>query len=158
DIDAAAASAIAKEVVDAGGRGESFDLDVRDQARIDAVTHDVLDRYEIDVLVNNAGHWVRIPTDFADSRPTDWEALYQVNLRHVFAITQAVLPGMLERRSGAIVNVSSIEGLRGYPVDPVYGAFKAALVQFTRSLGVQVAPGGVRVNGIGPDVTNTVQS
>jgi NAD(P)-dependent dehydrogenase (short-subunit alcohol dehydrogenase family) len=63
---------------------------------------------------------------------------------------------MIERRSGNIINVSSVEGARGYPQDPVYGAFKAAVIQFTRSLGVQVGDLGIRVNGIAPDLTETL--
>ncbi|MBL7499764.1 SDR family oxidoreductase [Frankia sp. CNm7] len=158
DVDTEAAHLVVKEITDRGGSAEAHDLDVRDAGRVDAVVGEVLARHRVDVLVNNAGHWVRIPRDFADSRPDDWEALYRVNLWHVFALTHAFLPAMIDRGSGVIVNVASIEGLRGYPVDPVYGAFKAGLVQFTRSLGVQVAPKGVRVNAIGPDVTNTAQS
>jgi NAD(P)-dependent dehydrogenase (short-subunit alcohol dehydrogenase family) len=64
---------------------------------------------------------------------------------------------MIERHAGAIVNVSSVEGLRGYPEDPVYAAFKAAVIHFTRSLAVQVGGDGVRVNAIGPDVTESLQ-
>jgi NAD(P)-dependent dehydrogenase (short-subunit alcohol dehydrogenase family) len=76
----------------------------------------------------------------------------------VLRVTHAFLPSMVERRSGTVVNVSSVEGLRGYPPDPVYGAFKAAVVHFTRCLGVQVAGKGVKVNGIAPDLTQSQQS
>ena len=64
---------------------------------------------------------------------------------------------MLEQRSGSIVNVSSVEGIRGYPPDPVYGAYKAAVIHFTRCLALDVAGRGVRVNAIAPDVTQTKQ-
>ncbi len=111
----------------------------------------------IDVLVNNVGHYLRPSRDFADTEPTFWEELYRVNFGHVLSVTHAFLPAMIEQRSGSIVNVSSVEGLRGYPPDPVYGALKAAVVQFTRCLAVQVGIHGVRVNGIGPDVTETLQ-
>jgi NAD(P)-dependent dehydrogenase (short-subunit alcohol dehydrogenase family) len=56
-----------------------------------------------------------------------------------------------------VVNVSSVEGLRAYPPDPIYGAYKAALLHFTRSLAMEVAPAGVRVNAVAPDVTQTPQ-
>jgi 2-hydroxycyclohexanecarboxyl-CoA dehydrogenase len=72
-------------------------------------------------------------------------------------VTHAFVPSMLERSSGTIVNVSSVEGMRGYPPDSVYGAFKAAVVHFTRCLGVELAGKGVKVNGIAPDATQTVQ-
>jgi NAD(P)-dependent dehydrogenase (short-subunit alcohol dehydrogenase family) len=64
---------------------------------------------------------------------------------------------MLERGGGSIINVSSVEGLRGYPPDPVYGAYKAAVIHFTRCLALDVAGRGVRVNAIAPDVTQTPQ-
>jgi NAD(P)-dependent dehydrogenase (short-subunit alcohol dehydrogenase family) len=83
--------------------------------------------------------------------------LYRVNFLHVLLVTHAFLPSMTARGRGSIVNVSSVEGMRGYPVEPVYGALKAAVIQFTRSLAVQVGHQGVRVNAIGPDVTESVQ-
>jgi len=107
--------------------------------------------------VNNAGHWVRGVRGFLDEDPELAEQLHQINFVQVVRMTQAFLPGMLERGRGAIVNVSSVEGLRGYPPGIVYGAYKAAVVQVTRSLGVQLGNAGVRVNGIGPDVTDSIQ-
>ncbi len=96
--------------------------------------------------------------DLVSGGPDHWQALYEINLLHVFRVTHAFLPSMLEQRSGSIINVSSIEGVRGYPQDPVYSAFKAAVLHFTRSLGVDVAGRGVKVNAIAPDLTNSVQS
>ena len=118
----------------------------------------VLERHgRVDALVNNVGHWLRHPGNFVDTDPHLWDELYRINLHHVFLVTQAFLPAMIDRRAGAIVNVSSVEGLRGYPEDPVYAAFKAAVIHFTRSLAVQVGRDGVRVNAIGPDVTESLQ-
>ncbi|OBK31590.1 oxidoreductase [Mycobacterium asiaticum] len=132
--------------------------DVRDSEQVSALAQTVLARYgRVDVLVNNVGDWVRHPGGFAGTDPQLWDELYRVNLHHVFLVTRAFLPTMIEQRSGAIVNVSSVEGLRGYPEDPVYAAFKAAVIQFTRSLAVQVGRDGVRVNAIGPDVTESLQ-
>ena len=111
----------------------------------------------LDVLVNNVGHWVSVD-EFSASEEEHWQALYEVNVLHVYRMTRAFLPGMIEQHRGAIVNVSSNEGSRGYPPDPVYSACKAAVIQFTKSLGVDVARHGVRVNGIGPDMTQTAQS
>jgi len=109
-----------------------------------------------DVLVNNVGHYLR-PTAFSDSDRDHWAALHDVNLLHVFACSRAFLPAMIERGEGSIINVSSVEGLRGYPADPVYGAYKAAVAHFTRCLALEVAPHGVRVNAIAPDVTQSLQ-
>jgi NAD(P)-dependent dehydrogenase (short-subunit alcohol dehydrogenase family) len=75
----------------------------------------------------------------------------------VFAVTRAFLNPMTERGSGAIVNVHSVEGMRGFPGEPVYAAMKAAAAHFTTSLAVAVGRSGVRVNGIGPDLTQSPQ-
>lgn len=157
DIDASRVEAVVAEVAAAGGRAEALVADVREAADVEGMAAHVEATHErIDVLVNNVGHWVRV-VDFVDSDPALWNELYRVNLGHVFAVTHRFLPGMIAAGDGAIVNVSSIEGVRGYPPDPVYAAFKAAVVQFTRSLAVQVGRNGVRVNGIAPDVTDSIQ-
>src|SRR4029079_17237361 len=110
----------------------------------------------VDVLVNNAGHWLRV-LPFHLSEPAHGDELFAVNLRHVFLVTRALLPNMLERRHGVVVNVSSIEGVRAYPPDPVYAAAKAAVNHFTTSMAAAYGRKGVRVVGIAPDITNTAQ-
>ncbi|ORW97737.1 oxidoreductase [Mycobacterium sp. IEC1808] len=158
DIDAGLAERVVDEIAASGGSGLAAVTDVRDQDQVSALARTVLDRYgRADVLVNNVGHWLRHPGSFVDTDPCLWDDLYRINLHHVFLVTHAFLPAMIEQRAGAIVNVSSVEGLRGYPEDPVYAAFKAAVIHFTRSLAVQVGRDGVRVNAIGPDVTESLQ-
>jgi NAD(P)-dependent dehydrogenase (short-subunit alcohol dehydrogenase family) len=158
DIDEPLARRTADEITGSGGSALTVVTDVRDGDQVAELARSVLDRYgRVDVLVNNVGHWVRHPGSFATTDPELWDELYRVNLHHVFLVTRAFLPAMLERQAGAIVNVSSVEGLRGYPEDPVYAAFKAAVIHFTRSLAVQVGRDGVRVNAIGPDVTESLQ-
>ncbi|MGA7054241.1 MAG: SDR family oxidoreductase [Mycobacterium sp.] len=158
DIDAELAHQTADEISTAGGSALAIVTDVRDVDQVAALARSVLDRFDrVDVLVNNVGHWLRHPGNFVDTDPQLWDDLYQVNLHHVFLVTHAFLPSMIRQRAGAIVNVSSVEGLRGYPEDPIYAAFKAAVIHFTRSLAVQVGRDGVRVNAIGPDVTESLQ-
>nr|WP_205878074.1 SDR family NAD(P)-dependent oxidoreductase [Mycobacterium gordonae] len=158
DIDDERAQRTADEIASSGGTARAVATDVRDEEQVAALAATVRDRYGgIDVLVNNVGHWVRHPGSFAGTDPDLWDELYRVNLHHVLLVTRAFLPMMIAQRAGAIVNVSSVEGLRGYPEDPVYAAFKAAVIQFTRSLAVQVGGDGVRVNAIGPDVTESLQ-
>ncbi|BBY00788.1 SDR family NAD(P)-dependent oxidoreductase [Mycobacterium seoulense] len=158
DVDAALAARTVDDIAESGGSAVAVVSDVRDAAAVDDLARSVLDRYgRVDVLVNNVGHWLRHPGEFVDTDPRFWDELYRINLHHVFLVTHAFLPAMVARRAGAIVNVSSVEGLRGYPEDPVYAAFKAAVIQFTRSLAVQVGGRGVRVNGIAPDVTESLQ-
>ena len=158
DIDAELAQLTAEQITASGGSAFAAVTDVRDAGQVAELARSVLERHgRVDVLVNNVGHWLRHPGNFVDTDPQLWDDLYRVNLHHVFLVTHAFLPAMIGRRSGAIVNVSSVEGLRGYPEDPVYAAFKAAVIHFTRSLAVQVGHDGVRVNAIGPDVTESLQ-
>jgi NAD(P)-dependent dehydrogenase (short-subunit alcohol dehydrogenase family) len=158
EIDSELAQRTADKITTSGGSVLPVVTDVRDGDQVDALARSALDRYgRVDVLVNNVGHWLRHPGHFVDTDPQLWDELYRVNLHHVFLVTHAFLPTMSQQHAGAIVNVSSIEGLRGYPEDPVYAAFKAAVIHFTRSLAVQVGRDGVRVNAICPDVTETLQ-
>lgn len=137
----------------AGGRATGHVADVVEPAAVERLAAAV---GRADVLVNNVGHWVRV-VDFVESDPAHWDALHQIDFLHVLRVTRAFLPEMIEAGTGTIVNVSSIEGVRGYPPDPVYGAYKAAVNHFTRSLAVQVGDRGVRVNAIAPDVTDSLQ-
>ncbi|ORB73863.1 SDR family NAD(P)-dependent oxidoreductase [Mycobacterium scrofulaceum] len=158
DIDDGLAARTVDDIAASGASAVAVVTDVRDAAAVDELARSVLDRYgRVDVLVNNVGHWLRHPGNFVDTDPQFWDELYRINLQHVFLVTRAFLPAMVARRTGAVVNVSSIEGLRGYPEDPVYAAFKAAVIHFTRSLAVQVGSHGVRVNAIAPDVTESLQ-
>ncbi|PRI12810.1 SDR family NAD(P)-dependent oxidoreductase [Mycobacterium shigaense] len=158
DIDRGLAQRVADDIAASGGAGLPVPVDVREADQVADLARVVLDRFgRVDVLVNNVGHWLRHPGNFVDTDPQLWNELYHINLHHVFLVTHAFLPAMVGQRGGAIVNVSSVEGLRGYPEDPVYAAFKAAVIHFTRSLAVQVGRDGVRVNGIGPDVTESLQ-
>jgi NAD(P)-dependent dehydrogenase (short-subunit alcohol dehydrogenase family) len=158
DIDSELARQTAGEIAASGGSAQAVVTDVRDADQVAALARSVLERHgRADVLVNNVGHWLRHPGDFVDTDPQLWDELYRINLHHVLLVTHAFLPTMIDKRAGAIVNVSSVEGLRGYPEDPVYAAFKAAVIHFTRGLAVQVGRAGVRVNAIGPDVTESLQ-
>jgi len=158
DVDAERAEQTADAISESGGSAVALVTDVRDADQVAELARSVLDRYgRVDVLVNNVGHWLRHPGDFVDTDRQLWDDLYRINLHHVFLVTHAFLPAMIDEHVGAIVNVSSVEGLRGYPEDPVYAAFKAAVIHFTRSLAVQVGRDGIRVNAIGPDVTESLQ-
>ena len=157
DVDGEAAAATVAEIEAAGGRARAHVLDVTAADGVAALAAGVLDRHgRVDVLVNNVGDY-RPFTPFSRSGPESWQAQYEVNLLHVLAVTRAFLDHMVEARSGVIVNVHSVEGMRGYPGDPVYGAMKAAVAAFTTDLAVAVGRHGIRVNGIGPDLTQTAQ-
>jgi NAD(P)-dependent dehydrogenase (short-subunit alcohol dehydrogenase family) len=155
--DAARAVAIRQRIDEDGGTARSHVVDVTSPHEVDRLTHDVLDEHgRVDVLVNNVGDY-RPLVRFEVSTPESWKAMYDVNLFHVFAVTRAFLGSMTARGQGSIVNIHSVEGMRGYPGEPVYAAMKAAVAHFTTSLAVSLGRSGVRVNGIGPDLTQTPQ-
>jgi NAD(P)-dependent dehydrogenase (short-subunit alcohol dehydrogenase family) len=141
---------------DAGARAEV--VDVREPEQVTALRRSVLDEHgRIDVLVNNVGHYLYRGLRFLDSDEEHWDALYAVNLRHVFLCTKAFAPSMVERQSGNVITVSTVEAFRGIPDQVVYSAFKAGITQFTKSLALDLGNDGVRVNAIAPDLTETIQ-
>jgi NAD(P)-dependent dehydrogenase (short-subunit alcohol dehydrogenase family) len=157
EIDPERAEETRRAITDEGGAARSHHLDVTDSADVDRLAELVLDHHgHLDVLVNNVGDY-RPHVAFEDSGVESWDTMYRLNLRHVIAVTRSFLASMTARGRGAIVNVHSVEGLRGYPGDPVYAAMKAAVAHFTTSLAVAVGRFGVRANGIGPDLTQSMQ-
>ncbi len=141
----------------AGDGIRSHVVDVTDDHAVARLASAVLGEHgRIDVLVNNVGDY-RPLVAFEESTPDSWQRMYDINLRHVFAVTRAFLPAMIDAHAGSIVNIHSVEGMRGFPRDPVYGAMKAAVAHFTTCLAVDVGRYGVRVNGIGTDLTQTPQ-
>ena len=102
----------------------------------------------VDVLVNNAG--ILRQARFVDLTEKDWRDTMSVNLDGVFHCTQAVLPGMLARKSGCIVNMSSWTGKKGVPNHAAYAATKAAVISLTQSIAGEVAEHGIRINAVCP--------
>ncbi|CAN5789536.1 SDR family oxidoreductase [soil metagenome] len=157
EIDPARAEQAVADITAAGGSARSHVVDVTKPADVERLAEAVLAEHpHVGVLVNNVGDY-RPLTRFPVSSPESWQAMYEVNLLHVFAVTRAFLSSMVEGGGGSIVNVHSVEAMRGYPGDPVYGAMKAAVAAFGKDLAVGMGRYGVRVNGIGPDLTQTPQ-
>lgn len=141
-----------------GGDVETLICDIT-QAESIAKLNEALQTFsggQVDILVNNVGDYFSAGL-FVDTDEQEWGRLYNINLLHVFRCTRALLPGMLARGKGSIINLSSVEAYRGIPGNVVYAAFKGAVSQFTRALAVEVASQGVRVNAIAPDVTQSPQ-
>lgn len=142
---------------DAGHEALGVVVDVREPAAQNVMIEAVASTGStLDVLVNNVGDH-RPWGPFAETTEEDWTDVYRLNFEHVLRTTRTFLPGMIDRRSGSIVNVSSVEGLRGVPHCAVYAAHKAAVLNFTAGLSTEVGQFGVRVNAIAPDLTDTPQ-
>ena len=107
----------------------------------------------VDVLVNNAAVAQRAPTVDLDAAVVD--LLYAVNVRAPLLLIAALLPGMIERRRGSIVNLSSVSGVVGTPNRAAYAATKGAIDAATRSLAIELGPVGIRVNSVAPGAVNT---
>ena len=153
--------ALLEETVEAlqalGGKAHGFVCDVRDAGQVTEFKHEVMKRHApVDVLVNNVGDY-RPLVRFLDSSPDSWKEMYDINLHHVFLVTHAFLQIMIDSGGGSIINVHSVEGMRGYPGDPVYGAMKAAVNHFSTCLASGYGRNGIRVNGMGVDLTQTTQ-
>ncbi|ORB26981.1 3-oxoacyl-ACP reductase [Mycolicibacterium moriokaense] len=157
EIDRERADRIHDEVTSAGGSIRCHIVDVTVDEDVARLADAVLDAHgRVDVLVNNVGDY-RPLVPFRRSTPESWQHQYDINLRHVFAVTRAFVPAMVEAHRGSIVTIHSVEGMRGFPMDPVYGAMKAAAAHFTTCLAVDLGRHGIRVNGIGTDLTQTPQ-
>ena len=149
DLDLDAARGVA-----AVANGSAHRCDVSDRASVEAAVAEVLEAHgRIDVLVNNAGVALAGPSEtFSDA---DWDASIGIMQTGVFLCSQAVGRHMLERETGTIVNISSINAWEAFPMRLAYCAAKAAVVAMTEVLAIEWADRGVRVNAVAPGVTRT---
>lgn len=108
---------------------------------------------KIDVLVNNAG--IAVQKLLTDMTAQEWDEMFAVHVRGNFLCSRAVLPAMIARRSGKIVNISSIWGVVGASCEVHYSAAKAAVIGMTKALAKEVAPSGICVNCVAPGVIET---
>ncbi|MBS0029177.1 3-ketoacyl-ACP reductase [Chitinophaga sp. 22321] len=108
---------------------------------------------DIDILINNAG--IAAFGGFMDLEPAQWEQIIRVNLMGVYYVTRAVLPGMIERKAGDIINISSTAGQRGAPLTSAYSASKFGLLGLTESLMLEVRKHNIRVSALTPSTIAT---
>lgn len=158
DIDPERVASVTEDISARGGRAVGIVSDLTVDGAIEAALAEGVGAFgPIDILVNALGHHLALAGPFETSSEEGWDALYRVNLLHVMRACRAVIPEMRARGWGRIVNFSSVEGIRAMPHAAPYTAFKGAIDSFTKSLGVEVAGAGIRVNAIAVDKTRTHQ-
>jgi 2-hydroxycyclohexanecarboxyl-CoA dehydrogenase len=154
DIDSGAAEDIAAQIDGAGGTARPFACDITDYEGVSRVVAEVESQLgPIGVLVNNAG-W-DVFCLFVRTEPKDWEKLISINLVGALNMHHAVLPGMMQRRAGRIVNVASDAARVGSTGEAVYAACKAGLVGLSKTLAREHARHGITVNVVAPGPTST---
>jgi 3-oxoacyl-[acyl-carrier protein] reductase len=145
---------VAKEINGMGVKVAYATADVSDMNAVNtAVTHLTKELGEIDILINNAG--IAAFGGFMDLEPAQWEQIIQVNLMGVYYVTRAILPGMIERKTGDIINISSTAGQRGAPLTSAYSASKFGLLGLTESLMLEVRKHNIRVSALTPSTIAT---
>ena len=149
DVDLGAAETTAEEITKAGGEAVAEHVDVTDQAQTLALAERVVHRFErIDVLFNNAG--IGGVGDVLETEPELFDRVMRVNVRGVYLMSRAVVPYMIKQRSGSIINMSSCIAEIGLARRVSYAASKGAVLSLTKSMQVDVAPHGIRVNALLP--------
>lgn len=139
---------------EAPGSVAAAQVDVSDSEQVRRFLDEVLaSAGQIDILVNNVG--IHLPASVIEATPEDFDRVFAVNVRSAYLTCHFLLPQMVERGVGSIVNVSSNGGLIGRPEDPLYNATKHALVGLTKSLAVAHAQQGIRVNAVCPGPVDT---
>ncbi len=131
-----------------------YKTDVSEREEVKQMIQYILNRYEkIDVLINNAG--IAEANIFTDVTDQEWDKMIKNNLYSVFCTTQEVLPCMIHRKEGCIINISSIFGIVGASCESIYSISKAGIDAMTKSLAKELGPSNIRVNSIAPGMIDT---
>ncbi|MDQ6638589.1 MAG: SDR family oxidoreductase [Pseudomonadota bacterium] len=154
DIDAAAAQVLATELARSRGRAQAFACNVGRSAEVAAALAATTAAFgRVDILVNNAG--IFRAADFLDIAEADWDAVIDVNLKGAFLVGQAVGREIARSGGGAIVNMSSVNGITAIPNIASYNASKGGIDQLTRAMALALADLGIRVNAVAPGTIAT---
>ncbi len=155
------ADKVAEEIREAGGEATSFQMDMTREEDCQKMAKATVDKYgKIDILCNIAGGSMGLNirdslVPFIEQDKQMWDRLIDINLNGARNCTKAVLPYMIEKQYGKIVNTSSIAAVNGMPGGTDYAAAKAGVIAFTKTLAMEVAPYGICVNTVTPSGTNS---
>ena len=151
DIAVDAAEGLAAEL---DGRAWAIECNVREEAAVEAVAAAVAQRWEhLDILVNNAGS--ELNQTYDQTTVDEWQRVIDTDLRGPWLLCKHLVPPMVARGSGSVVNVSSLNGIVGFPLSTAYGSAKGGLLVFTKDMAIELATSGVRFNCVCPGVIET---
>lgn len=151
DLNLEGAEALATEL---GAAVTATKCDVRKEADVEKVAATAFERWDtVDVLVNNAG--AELNKTYDQTTVEEWDRVLDTDLKGPWLFCKHIVPSMVERGSGSVVNVSSLNGLVGFPLSTAYGGAKGGLVVFTRDMAIELASSGVRFNCVCPGVIET---
>lgn len=150
----AAAAALAAKLAAAGYDVMTYKADVSNREQVDAMVAASLEKFgTIDILINNAG--IAQQKLFTDITAEDWDAMLDVNVRGIFNCCQALVPLMIKRHQGKIINLASIWGITGASCEVHYSTAKAAVIGFTKALARELGPCNIQVNCVAPGIIET---
>jgi 2-hydroxycyclohexanecarboxyl-CoA dehydrogenase len=154
DLSIETATQTAKDLSEAGGTVIAVEVNITDTASVQAGLRRVeTDLGPVEIVVNNAGWDDFMP--FTATSEDFWDKILDLNFKGALRVTQAVLPGMIERRFGRIVNIGSDAGRVGSSLEAVYSGAKGGIIAFTKTLAREVATSGITVNAVCPGPTDT---
>ncbi len=143
-----------KSLSESGFKVIPYQANVRNRIDVDLMVKETIERFGgVDILINNAG--IASQGLFTDLSEIEWNEVLDTNLGGVFNCCQAVLPHMIEKKSGCIINISSMWGQVGASCEVAYSAAKAGVIGLTKALAKEVGPSGIRVNCIAPGLIET---
>jgi len=154
DINPTGGEEVVQEIEKGGGEAIFVRADVSNRADVEKMVQEALDRFgKIDILVNNAG--IHDGTYFTAESEEMWQRLFRVNVMGTVLPSQVVVPEMMKRKKGKIVNISSKAAVVGEPYHAAYSASKGAILALTRCLAIELAPYQITVNAVCPGPTYT---
>jgi NAD(P)-dependent dehydrogenase (short-subunit alcohol dehydrogenase family) len=147
---------VAEEIKSRGGNAKAIKTDISDYEQAKAMVARTIDEFgQIDILVNNAARGTFNNADVVDMNLDEWHDSLAINLTGIMFCSREVLKYMIPRKSGNIVNISSVAGISGVPKESPYAASKWGVIGFTETLAIEAGKFGIRVNCVSPGATRT---
>ncbi|MEG1778753.1 MAG: SDR family NAD(P)-dependent oxidoreductase, partial [Oscillospiraceae bacterium] len=148
------AEQLVKELQENGVNSFAFKANVADREEVNVMVNEVISTFgKLDILINNAA--IAQQKLFTEITEDDWDTMFNVNIKGMFNVTQAVVSNMIHHHQGKIINISSMWGITGASCEVHYSAAKGAVIAFTKALAKELGPSQIQVNCIAPGVIDT---